>query len=250
MLSGSTCAAHAASRRRRAAREAQRVGDRHELRRGDGAFAGAREVFRRAVDVIELRPDVLVLRIDRRGEPQRFDRFVVPHLLGQLAGDGAQLGDGAVRVADLDPRLRAFDALRVVGRVEPADSHAGHGGAARVARGFSFFENDVQVRAGIRVQPLARDELGGLQQRAFVVGLELEELLVDRRRFDVLPFFTQRLGHFEELVGRALDLSRARVQIAERVLGVPVARLIFDHAKILRGGFLELALAEQFLGVS
>jgi hypothetical protein len=228
----------------------ERVGNRRELRDRRRALAGAREIFGGGVDVEELRADALVLGIDARGQSQRFDRFVVAGLLGQLAGNRRQLVDGAACVVHVEPRAGALDTGRVVGRIEPADSHAGHGGAARVARGFSLFENDVQVRARIRVQPLTRDELGGLQQRAFVVGLELEELLVDRRRLDVLPFLAKGIGDFQELFDRAFDLARAGVQIAERVRGIPVARLIFDDAQVFSGCGFELALTQQLFGVS
>src|SRR2546430_12263023 len=118
-----------------------------------------------------------------------------------------------------------------------------------VARALFFFFNDtatteiytlslhdalpiyIQIRARIRVQTLTGHQFRGLQQRTFVVGLELEELLVDRRRFDELPFFAKGIGDLQELFDRALGLAPARVQIAERVRGVPVARLIFDNAQ-------------------
>ena len=70
-----------------------------------------------------------------------------------------------------------------------------------------------------------------------------------RARLRQEPFFAQAVGDADELLDRLVDLPGADVEIAERVGGVPVARLILDEAQILRDGRFELALAEQLLGV-
>src|SRR2546430_2800946 len=113
-----------------------------------------------------------------------------------------------------------------------------------VARALFFFFNDtatteiytlslhdalpiyIQIRARIRVQTLTGHQFRGLQQRAFVVGLELEELLVDRRRFDELPFFAKGIRseeHTSELQSQSnlvcrllLEKKKKRTNISIR----------------------------------
>ena len=168
----------------------------------------------------------------------------------QLLGDGLEFGHRAVDVVHLEAGAGAFDPRRVVVRIEASEPDARHRGAAHVAGRLPLLEDGVQVGAGVGVQALAGHEFGRLQQRALVIGLELEDLLEDRRGLDELAFLAQGVGDLQELLDGLLGLAGARVEIAERVRRVPVAGLIFDDAQVFRGGGFELALPKQLLGVS
>ena len=156
-----------------------------------------------------------------------------------------RLVHGTVDVVHLEAGAGAFDSSGIVGRVEAAKPDTGHRGAASIAGGLALLDDGVQVGAGIGIEALAGDEIRGLQQRALMVGLELEDLLEDGRGFDELAFFAQRVGDLQELFDRLVDLAGARVEIAERVRRVPVVRLVFDNAQVFCDSGFEFALPKQ-----
>ena len=55
------------------------------------------------------------------------------------------------------------------------------------------------------------------------------------------------LGDLVELGDGLVDLACAKIQIAERIRGVPVGRLIVDDRAVFGNGQIEPALAEQLL---
>jgi len=87
-------------------------------------------------------------------------------------------------------------------------------------------------------------------ERVLVIGFELEDFLVDRAGLGDRALVVEVVGDLHELIDRLVDLPGTRVEIAERVLRVPVVRLILDDADELRDGSLELPLPDQFLGVA
>src|SRR5258705_12818479 len=102
----------------------------------------------------------------------------------------------------------------------------------------------------VGVTALAAEDFGNLHQRVLVIGLELENLLVDGGGLGADAFLVEAVGDLAVLRDRLVDLTGARVEVAERVGEVPVAGLILDQAYVLRDGVGQFALPDQFLGVA
>jgi len=83
-----------------------------------------------------------------------------------------------------------------------------------------------------------------------VIRLQLQDLLVERSGLRQESFFVQMIGDADELLDRFVGLAGALVQVAEDVRGIPIARLIFDNAKVFRDGRLHFPLTEQLLSVA
>ena len=62
--------------------------------------------------------------------------------------------------------------------------------------------------------------------------------------------FVQEAENGQELLDGLLGLTRARVQIAERIRRAPIAGLVFDDAQVFSGGGFEVALPKQLFCVS
>ena len=99
-------------------------------------------------------------------------------------------------------------------------------------------------------QPLPGRHFRRLQHRVLVVGLDLQDLLVERAGLREKSLCVQMIGDANELLDGLVDPAAAHVQIAEDIRCVPVARLILDDAHVLRNGLIELPLAEKLLGVA
>jgi hypothetical protein len=84
-----------------------------------------------------------------------------------------------------------------------------------------------------------------VELRGLVVRRDLQDLLVERRRLRVEAVLEKVIGNPGVLCDRLVGLVRAYVQIAERVRGVPVARLVLDHAYVLDDGGVEAPLTKQ-----
>src|SRR5262249_18765853 len=90
-------------------------------------------------------------------------------------------------------------------------------------------------------------EIRKVQLQGFVVGGDLEDLLVESRRLRIKAFLAEVIRDPAVLRYGLVGLAGADVQVAERIRGVPVARLILHDAHVFRNGALEAALAKQFL---
>ena len=214
------------------------------------AHSRAREVAGGEVDVQEPFPDFLVLGIELGALAQRLDGLGVPPLLRQLAGDVLQVAQRAADVSHLDARADRLHAAVVVFRVERSEPDLRLQRAAHVAAALAQLDERVQVRARVRVQLLRAEDVGDLRQRMFVIGLELEDLLVERAGFRHRAFVTEVVGDLDVLLDRLVGLARARVEIAERVLRGPVLRLVLDDADKFRDRGVDLALPDQLLCVT
>ena len=106
------------------------------------------------------------------------------------------------------------------------------------------------MRTGVGVQALGAQDLGDLGQGFLVIGFELEDFLEDRARFRGRAFSAEMLGDLEELLNRLVGLACAGVQVAERVLGVPVAGRVVDDAYVFRDAVGELPLPNQLFSVA
>ena len=202
------------------------------------------------VHVHQLLADLVVFRVQLRRFVEHFECFGLAALVGQLAGNLLEVAEGAALVAHLDARARGGQAPFVVFRIERAEPDLRLQGAAHVPLALAQFDQRVEVGTRVRVLTLAAEDLGDLYQRVLVIRLELEDLLVDGGGLGAGAFVVEAVGDLAVLRDGLLDLSGARVEIAERVGEVPVAGLILDQAHVLRDGVGQLALADQFLGVT
>ena len=119
-----------------------------------------------------------------------------------------------------------------------------------VAGGASFLDDRVEVGASVGEEPLSCREISRLHQRMLVIGLQLDDLLVDGGGFDALPLRVQRVGNLDEPFDRLVDLAGARIEVAEGVCRAPVGGLIGENAEVLCYGSFNLSGAKQLLGVS
>ena len=87
-----------------------------------------------------------------------------------------------------------------------------------------------EVGLGVGEESLPRRDLAKVQMNHFLVRLDLEDLFVDRRGLGVEPLVHQVIGDLHVLRSRLTGLRGADVEVAERIPGVPVARVILDHA--------------------
>ncbi len=228
----------------------QRFGERLELRGGCRALGCVVEVVGRGIDVEELGAHGLVVRLKSLGLAQRVDGVLVTGCLGELGRNRADVAHGSRHVVDVDARLRAFNSRGDVGCVDAAEDDAGLRRAALIAGGAPFLDDDIEVGARVREELLARHEIRSLHQRVLVIRLELDDLLVDRRGFHALSFFVQRVGDLDEPLDRFVDLTGARVQIAQRIGGAPVGGLVCEDAQVLCNGSFDLPLSKLFFSVS
>ena len=96
----------------------ERGGQHPKLLHGPRTFPGLSEVARGEVDVQQLLPDLVVVRVQLGRFTQGFDRLGLPAFLGQFAGDLFQVAEGAGLVAHLDPGARRRQAAFVILGVE------------------------------------------------------------------------------------------------------------------------------------
>ena len=199
--------------------------------------------------------DKLVLNVSVFGTEQR--RLMqrpggrrMPSLVGELGGNGFQIVDSGTEIADFDPRDGGSNPRVHVGRIQRAEANRYLGGASLVASRAAALGDCIQVRACVGQQPLACSDLGRPHERVLVIRLQLEDFLVDRGRLRQEPVGADTIGDADELLDRLVHLTEARVQVADQIRRVPVARLSGEDAQVLRNGSLELALADQLLRIA
>ena len=67
-----------------------------------------------------------------------------------------------------------------------------------------------------------------------IVGPDFEDFLVERRRAGIEALVAEVIGDARVLRDRFVGLAGAHVEIAKGVRGVPVARLVFEDARVFR----------------
>jgi hypothetical protein len=90
-------------------------------------------------------------------------------------------------------------------------------------------------------------DIGELNLGGFVLRLELEDLLVERRGLRIEALVDEMLGNAGVLPDGLLWLPGARVELAEGVGGAPIAGTLVDDAHVLGDRRLEAALSQQLL---
>ena len=154
------------------------------------------------------------------------------------------------RIGLTQQEYRGGDSTLVVGGIQRAETNAHQRGAARIAARAPAVSDCGQIPARVGVKPETGCNLSGLQQRMLVVGLQLDNLLVEGARLRKKSLEAEAVGDAGELFHRARDVTGAHVEIAERVRGGPVARLVFDQAGVFRDRGFELSLPQQLLSVA
>ena len=164
---------------------------------------------------------------------QRLEGLRLTPLPGELGRNRLQIGDRTSRVADFPARTRGgHPRAHICGVERPkADHHLRR--AALVAPSPPPFGDGVQVGTGVDQQPLARRNLGALNERVLVIGLEFEDFLVKRARLRQEAFGAETVGDARELLDRFVGLPGPDVEIAQGVGGIPVARMVLNDAEVL-----------------
>ena len=201
-----------------------------------------RQVSGGEVNVQEPLPNLLVVGMQLRGIVQDLDGLGLPPFFGERRRDVFQIAQGAGLVAHFDPRARRRPTPFVVLGIERSEADLRLEHATHVPFGAPQLDERVQVSPRVGVQPLAPQDLGDLQEPVLVIGLELENLLVDRAGFCNRAFVVEIPGNLHELLDGFVDLPGAGVEIREGILAVPVSRLIFDEAHEFRDGGVIIGL--------
>src|SRR4029453_12429050 len=132
-----------------------------------------------------------------------------------------------------------------VRRIDRAEPDGDLIGSLAIAAGASANGHRVEVRLGVDQEALFDRDLGQVELRLLIAGSDLEDLLVERRRLRVEAVLHEVLGDARVLFDRLRRLVGADVEVAERVCGIPVARLVLGDAYVLRDGGVETPLAQQ-----
>ena len=193
------------------------------------------------------RPRLALERIEADELLQRVDRLRRPALLEQIVVQRLEALAGLLLLAHLLERARGGEPRVEVRRVDRPEADDDFGSAAAIALRAAARGDGVQVRLGVGEQTLPGGDIGELNLGRLVLRLELEDLLVERRGLRIEALVDEVLGDAGVLPDGLLRLPGARVELAERVGGAPVARELFDHADVLGDRRLEATLAEQLL---
>ena len=228
----------------------ERRGHRSELFGGRGALTRALEVAGGNVNREQVFTQLSVCRIDLGRLTNHFDGVGLAAFLGQFGGELLQLRQRRQRVAEIAPRPRRVDPRCGIVGIEGADADADLRHTGHVAPGAAALADGGKCLTRFQEKPLLRGHLRRLEQRQFVVRLDLEDLLVECAGLGKEAFGVKVFGDADVLLHGFVDLPAAHVKIAERIRGIPVARMILDDADIFRNGLIELPLAKKLLGVA
>ena len=102
-------------------------------------------------------------------------------LLLQLGGDFLVLAQRRLGVAHLRRELAGAHARLEILGVERAEANGDFGGALLVAARLALVGDKVEKLLRVCERALLGGEIARLQQRVFVIGFELEDLLEDRQ---------------------------------------------------------------------
>ena len=195
----------------------------------------------------ECRAPLTVVRIQTDGVPQSGKCIGAAVLLEQIRVQFPEPDGGANRLAPLFENACRRQPSLDVGRIHAAEPDDHLVGANLVPTGTPAVANDDEVGLRVGQQPLFRRQLTELQLRCLVVRSDFEDFLIERGRAGVEAFVDEVLGDARVLPDGFVGLTGARVQVAQRVGGVRVPRLILEDAHVLGNGGIEPALPEQLL---
>ena len=182
--------------------------------------------------------DKLLERVDGLGGAPLLDQIVVQRL-EPLAG--------FLLLAHLLESAGGGEPGLEVRRVDGAQLDDDLGRAAAIALGASARGDRVQMGLRVGKQALPRRDVGELDLRGLVLGLELEDLLVERGGLGIEALVDEVLGDPHVLPDRLLRLAGPGVELAERVGRAPVARKLFDDRQVFHNRRFEATLAEELL---
>ena len=184
----------------------------------------------------QLPPQIDVGRVDRHHLGERIQGCRVPPRFLQLVGRCSKEADGLRLVAKrLGGTCAGQDRLciRLRQRRQP---HQTIRGPLIVAALAAQLPQPAQVGSRVRQQFLSAAISASRSSVCSWSGLGLQRLLVEGGRLRKEAFAKEMIRNPGELRDGAIDIAGAQIQIAERVDGVPVARLIVDQPDVLRDG--------------
>ena len=171
---------------------------------------------------------------------QRDERVGVAFLFLEPAGDVRYSRSAVALSPDSCGELRRAHARFEILGIERAEANGDFGRALLVAAlALRRSATCIEVLLGVGQRALLGGQVAGLDHRVLVVRLDLEDLLVERRRLGIEPLFREVVGDAGVLLNAFVDLIGAYVQIAKRVGAVPVARLRLDDLDVLGDGRVD-----------
>ncbi len=186
-------------------------------------------------------------RIDADKFLQRVNRLRRPPLLEKVVVQSLEALAGLFFLAHLLERPRRGEPGLEVSRVDGPEPDDDFGRASAITLGAAARGDGVEVRLGVGEQTLPGGDVGELNLGGFVLRLELEDLLVERRGLRIEALVDEVLGNARVLPDGLLWLAGARVELAEGVGGAPIAGKLVDDAEVLGDRRLEATLSQQLL---
>ena len=163
----------------------------------------------------------------------------------------ASASSSAVTVLPVRTRIAGgLEARLEVGRVELGQADDQRVGAVLVAAALALVDGRLQVRLGVGQLALLRAGFDQLQQGAFVLRVELEDLPVAGGGLGGHAFLQQVIADPHELRDRLGGLPGSTVEVAQGPGGRNVVREGLDDVLVLRNGAIEPPLSEQLLGLA
>ena len=205
------------------------------------AASAARARIARAVAVERVEADE---RLAARPAPRQADPFS-----SRSSCSALKRVLGFLLFTHLLERLRGRQPGVEIRGVEGAQANDDLRRAAAIAAGPPLRRDRRQVRLGVGEQPLhsPRRRRAG-SGYASSLRDDLQDLLVERRGLGVEALGRRNARRCAVYCADGLRrLARPDVEVAERVGGVPVARMVLDHAKVFRDRQIEATLAKQLL---
>jgi hypothetical protein len=168
----------------------------------------------------------------------------------QFARNLLESTDRGRHVADCDLSSRASEPGGVVRRLEGCQPNGDFGDACFVAAIPTLFTNRVQVGSCVNEQVLSGGHVRRAQQHDFVVGTDFENFLVERSCLGPETLAAKVVGNANEDGHRFVYLARSKIQIAQDIRRIPIARLVVEEAAIFRNRLFQLSPLQELFGIA
>jgi hypothetical protein len=200
------------------------------------------------IEAGELAHQAVVLRLVPEQTLGDLHEVVLAVLPAQLLARVGELLDRVLDQAFLRVQLGELDARRDVLGVEIDELLDRLERFLRVA-----FAMEVRCDALVVLHRLGHAaelaiQLGELQDHVDEARIELEDLVVDRDRFEEKPLLVIEARDLEVRVGRFLLGALLRVEVADLEPDADVLRILVDDPQVLLHRFVDLALIDKFTG--
>ena len=176
---------------------------------------------------------------------EQFLRLARPLAGVELLRQRHQVRDDGL--AGADTNLGRLEARLEVGRIELGEADGEGVGAVLIAARLALVDRRLEMGLGVAQLALLRRRLDQLQQRALVVGIELDDLAVAGRRLGLDAFLEEVVAEAHELRDGLRPLAGAP-GISQGRRGGDVVGIRVDDVFVFRDRAIEPPLSEQFLG--